>query len=270
MLQGSELALDRAQIERSMNRESAVLAKGRLQGYNFIRLSLKNIRKRKISGIDILEATEFSNAELGGVTDYHLELKGGTIDFRWYPEYGMFLYDMVDTERNREFLATHYEYHFWDIMDEKVEKDVILRLDSIKKELLAKPKPDPKAGPAGFWDEVEENRKKQLAAVRGEVERDPNVPVQEVTEEVANEPDKPGFIPGQEKPKTPYQVNGPEFRKEIGKPGRKRVEISISDRIKFEKQKRERQQRQSAETDTPPAFPGSGATQSAGVGVVQP
>ena len=264
MLQGSELALDRAQIERSTNRKSAILAKGRLKGYNFIRLSLKNIRKRKISGIEILQATEFTNNDLGGVTDYHLELTGGTIDFEWYPELGMYIFDMVDTDRNREFLATHYEYHFWDILDQKVELDVQLRLEFIKKALLAKPKVDPRSGPAGFWEEVRANEAKQLAAVRGETPIDTSVPLQPVSD---NTPDVPGYIEGQEKAKTPFSLKQkePEVAKALldtlpdkRGPGTYKG-IKMADRIKMAKLRREREQQ-------PPV----GENHSVGVGVTQP
>jgi hypothetical protein len=170
MLSGSELALDKAQIERSTNRRAAVIAKGGLMGYKFIRLKLNNIRKRRVSGVDVLRAVEFQNNEMGGIIDYHLELSGGDLDFDYRPEFGMYLCDMLDTDRNRQFLATHFEYKFWDIIEKFIFEDVEARYQKIKEELLNKlpVESDQKTDAQKFWDEVREHEEKMRRMTRGE------------------------------------------------------------------------------------------------------
>jgi len=167
MLSGSEMALDRATIERSRNRESAIKAKAVLQGYKFIRLQLKNIKRRKISGIDAIVATDFSNDAMGGITDYFLEVKGGEINFEFRPELGMYVFDMLDTDRNREFLATHMAGDFWEIQDKRVEADVITRANDIANRLREAPK---STEPSDFWKDVHASEAQALRAARGEVD----------------------------------------------------------------------------------------------------
>lgn len=168
MLTGSELALDRAQIERSMNRETAIMAKATLQGYKFIRLKLKNIRRRKIVGIDAVVAQEYQNEEMGGITDYFLEVKGGEINFQYRPELGMYTFDMLDTERNREFLATHIGGDYWEILDKRVESAVIRRAEMIADRLRGEPQKSDT--PSEFWTEVRASEAQALRAARGEIE----------------------------------------------------------------------------------------------------
>jgi hypothetical protein len=198
MLVGSELALDRAQIERSEDRRSAIYAKGILQGYKFIRLVLKNIRKRKISGIDVLFAIEFTNDKLGGITDYQIELRGGDICFEFQRDVRQYIYDMVDTDRNRDFLATHLDYDFWDITDASVLYDVKARYEKIKAEVL-KPKIAEKSLAEQFWAEAKNAEQQAIRLARGEDEVKTEVQLQPVAE-VANTPNAPGYIP-EEPPK---------------------------------------------------------------------
>jgi hypothetical protein len=167
MLLGSELALDRATIERSRNRESAIMAKAVLQGYKFIRLQLKNIRRRKICGIDAIMATDFTNDAMGGITDHYLEVKGGEINFEFRPELGMYVFDMLDTDRNRQFLATHLAGDYWEILDKRVEADVVVRASEITRRLRETPK---SAEPNDFWKEVHASEAQAIRAARGEVD----------------------------------------------------------------------------------------------------
>jgi hypothetical protein len=179
MLQGSELALDRATIERSVNREMAIMAKASLSGYKFIRLRLKNIRRRKISGIDAITATEFQNDEMGGITDYYIEVRGGEIDFKYRPELGMHVFDMLDTDRNREFLASHYGGDYWEIMDKTVEADVTKRAEAIAARIRNAPVTSD--APKEFWQEVRASEEQALRAARGDVDIPPSpmTPLQE-------------------------------------------------------------------------------------------
>lgn len=205
MLVGSELALDRAQIERSNNRKSAIMAKGSLQGYKFIRLVLKNIRKKRISGVDVLSAQEFTNENLGGVLDYQLELRGGDINFEYRPEFGQFIFDLVDTERNRNFLASHLEYNFWDITDPMVVFDVKNRYEKMKEEIL-KPRPPEKSLAEKFWEEARGAENQYRKIVRGE--ETPEV-VPQLQPVLVNEPGTPGHIPEYNQVKlTPKPLKG--------------------------------------------------------------
>lgn len=168
MLPGSELAFDQATIERSRNRAQAIMAKANLAGYKFIRLRLKNIRRRKIVGIDAIVANDFVNEELGGITDYAIEVKGGEINFEYRPELGMYVFDMLDTDRNREFLASHLAGDFWEIMDRRIESDVTRRAELIAKRIRdGIPISD---APSKFWQEVRASEEQTLRAARGEIE----------------------------------------------------------------------------------------------------
>lgn len=168
MLTGSELAFDQATIERSRNRNQAIMAKANLAGYKFIRLRLKNIRRRKIVGIDAIVATDYINEELGGVTDYALEVKGGEINFEYRPELGMYVFDMLDTDRNREFLASHSAGDFWEILDRRIENDIVRRAEAMVKRIRdGVPVSD---APTKFWQEVRASEEQTLRAARGDIE----------------------------------------------------------------------------------------------------
>lgn len=184
MLTGSELALDRAQIDRAMTRESAIMAKASLAGYSFIRLRLKNIKRKKIVGVEAIIATDFTNADMGGITDYYIEVKGGEIDFRFRPELGMYVFDLLDTELNRNFLASHYGGDYWEIMDRKVESDIAFRAEKIAAE-MRKGK-TPTDAPKKFWKEVRASEAQAIRAARGEMDTTDSGP-----ESQEPEPEKP-------------------------------------------------------------------------------
>lgn len=262
MLVGSELALDRAQIERTNNRKTAIQAKGSLQGYKFIRLVLKNIRKRKICGIDVLHALEFSNDKLGGVTDYQLELRGGDIDFEYRPEFGQYIYDMVDTERNRNFLASHLEYDFWDVQDPVVQYDVKNRYEKMKAEILA-PKPPEKTLAEKFWDEARAEEQKALRVIRGE-EKVEVVPQMQPVASVANTPEAPGYIPKPPKAKAPPKMIIP---KRGWIPGRKRGPMSDEH---FDKYKETRIKTLALKAERDAEAPIMDPESMMGVGVIKP
>lgn len=169
MISGSEMALDRAQIERSQNREHAIMAKASIMGYKFIRLQLKNIRKRRIVGVDCIAASAFVNEEMGGITDYNIEVKGGEINFQFRPDFAAYLFDILDTDRNRQFLASHYEFNYWQILDNHVDFDIKARFQKIKEDLIKKPEPL-KAGSKEFWDEVHKAEEHSRLLARGEIE----------------------------------------------------------------------------------------------------
>lgn len=199
MLTGSELALDRSTIERSRNRETQILAKAGLQGYKFIRLRLKNIRRKTIVGVDVIGAEEFSNEQMGGITDYQLDVRGGEIKFEFRPELGMFVFDLLDTERNREFLASHYAGDFWEITDSKVNADIIKRAELLVGR-LRDGKPRLEAGPNQFWKEAKEAEERQIRAARGEI----HVPAATVARE---NPDNPAQVVVEEyKPPDPIKT----------------------------------------------------------------
>jgi hypothetical protein len=134
-------------------------------------LSLKNIRRRKICGIDAVVATDFVNEAMGGITDYYLEVKGGEINFEYRPELGMYVFDMLDTDRNREFLATHLAGDFWEILDKRVETDVIHRAELIAARLREAPQKSD--APNQFWKEVHASEEQARRAARGEIDIPP-------------------------------------------------------------------------------------------------
>lgn len=186
MLTGSELALDRATIERSRNRDMAILAKAGLQGYKFIRLRLKNIRRKKIVGVDVIDGQDYINERMGGITDYQIVVRGGEIDFKYRPELGMYVFDLLDTERNREFLASHFAGDFWEIMDPKANGDIARRAEMLANR-LRDGKPRIESGPNQFWKEAKEAEERQIRAARGEIQ----TPVAVVTKENPDNPEHP-------------------------------------------------------------------------------
>lgn len=202
MLTGSELALDRATIDRSRNRDMAILAKAGLQGYKFIRLRLKNIRRRVIVGVDAIDAQEFANENMGGITDYKLEVRGGEIKFEYRPELGMYVFDLLDTERNREFLASHYAGDFWEIQDSKVNADVAKRAEVIANRLRDH-RPHADGGQQEFWKEAKEAEERQIRAARGEIV----IPKAVVPRENPDDPSQP--ILEEYKPPEPVKQAAP-------------------------------------------------------------
>jgi hypothetical protein len=106
--------------------------------YKFIALTLNDIRRRNISGVEIIFSTPFTNEQKGGVTDFHHEVRGGAIRFEFNEAMGVWRYDMLDSEHNRQFLASMYDRNFWDIEDEEIKKDIAKRAAEITASIIGK------------------------------------------------------------------------------------------------------------------------------------
>lgn len=106
--------------------------------FKFIPLTLNDIRRRNISGVEIVHSTPFVNEAKGNVTEYHHEVRGGAIQFEYKEELGVWRYKLLDTEYNRQFLASMWDRKFWDIEDEAVRKDVERRAAEITASIIRK------------------------------------------------------------------------------------------------------------------------------------
>lgn len=140
MLRDSGMALDAAQIERARSRNQIIISKAEDMGYKFIRLRAIDQRlvTNTITGADMVRGIPFVNEKMGNMTDYYIEQTGGEIKFELDTSTGTYVCFILDTEKNRQFLATHKEHNFWRIMDEMVEADVEERYNKIKDSFIRK------------------------------------------------------------------------------------------------------------------------------------
>lgn len=120
MEQMPSLPVSQAEAIRENARKSAIFT----GGHKFIWLSLLNQRRSRITGIEYVHATPYIDERGGGMTRFYLEVRGGTMDFQYDPNTGIFRYAMLDSEHNRKFLASHYHHEFWKIEDEKIDAEI--------------------------------------------------------------------------------------------------------------------------------------------------
>ena len=104
--------------------------------FKFISLVLNDIRRRNISGAEVVQSTAFRNEAMGGVQDYVHEVVGGAIKFEFNEAMGVWRYDMLDSNHNRQFLASMWDRNFWDIEDEEIRKDIERRAREITKSMI--------------------------------------------------------------------------------------------------------------------------------------
>jgi hypothetical protein len=126
---------------REMNRMRAITRNNK-----FITLILKDERKRNaIFGIEVINATPFINDQKGGVQDFIIEIKGGSLEFVWDMGEGEFIAKMLDSKHNRAFLASHYygrtekdgtHFPYWEIKDSDVDAEIREMADSIKATMI--------------------------------------------------------------------------------------------------------------------------------------
>jgi hypothetical protein len=131
------LPVSQAEAAREQQRRSAIFS----GGHRFIWLSLNNIRRRTICGIEIINPMPYVDELAGNVTKYHLEVKGGETDFQFDSSRGVFRYAMLDSEHNRKFLASHYHLNFWAIEDDGVRSDIAARSKLIEEEIKGRNRP---------------------------------------------------------------------------------------------------------------------------------
>lgn len=136
---GTELPMSKEQAVREGQRNRAMYN----SGYKFISLVLNDIRRRIISGVEVLNAQQYVNEQRGGIVDYHYEVMGGAIKFVNNEMRGCFTFDLLDTEHNRQFLASMWDRDFWVIEDENVKKDIEDRAKKITESLITKKQEEP-------------------------------------------------------------------------------------------------------------------------------
>jgi hypothetical protein len=106
--------------------------------YKFISLILNDIRRRNISGIEVVHSTPYINEQMGGVQDFFHEVRGGSIKFEFNESMGCWRYDMLDSDHNRKFLASMWDRNFWEIEDADVKKDIEKRAKAITESMIVK------------------------------------------------------------------------------------------------------------------------------------
>lgn len=99
-----------AQKEREVARRAAI----RRSGHNFITLKLNDTRKRRIAGVEIINA--HAAEDENGAPIFRTEVVGGELVFTPDPEYGMdMICHMLDSPHNRDFLVSHHRMGWWEI-----------------------------------------------------------------------------------------------------------------------------------------------------------
>lgn len=111
-------AMQQEQIQEA-NRKMAM----RSGGHKFIRLILTQNRFTNISGVEIVNAISYFDEDMG-VEKYSLQVTTGELQFELDRGKNVFLYDMLDSEHNRNFLVSHYHSGLWDIEDEKIDSEI--------------------------------------------------------------------------------------------------------------------------------------------------
>jgi hypothetical protein len=125
-------------VTPTMTMDEVARAQARVQaaresGHKFIPLDLVDLSKNRVGGCEFLNVEPYTDVTPhGNVTRYNFHVMGGEARFEYSPIHGMYRYEMLDTEHNRKFLASHYSENPWKILDKEVEKDVIARAKRIK------------------------------------------------------------------------------------------------------------------------------------------
>lgn len=96
----------------------------RREGYKFIELELLKSHMRRIQGIEVVNVIQSEDVDNPGKPRYDFNLGGGRLDFVMDANRGGLFDDIVDTPKNRKFLARHIDMKIWHIVDDKVRKEV--------------------------------------------------------------------------------------------------------------------------------------------------
>lgn len=160
-----------AQKERDIARRAAI----RRSGHNFITLKLNDTRKRRIAGVEIINA--HAGEDENGAPIFKTEVVGGELVFEPDPEYGMdMICHMLDSQHNRDFLVSHHAMGWWEIecrnsRDEAIALEIERKAKSMKSDIVI---PEQEAIQSFTADQIrakKEELRAQLAALE-EQEKD--------------------------------------------------------------------------------------------------
>lgn len=102
-------------------RRSAILRSGK---YKFIELMLLKSTRSRIQGIDVVRPIESEDIDNPGIPQYEFREGGGRIDFRFNEMKGGKFFEIVDTPKNRNFLASHEGESIWEITDPVIREEI--------------------------------------------------------------------------------------------------------------------------------------------------
>lgn len=127
--------------------------------YTFIELMLLKGTRKRIHGIDVVRPIQSENIDNPGVPDYEFRDGGGRIDFVFDEMKGGNFYELVDTPRNRRFLASHEGEGIWEITDHGIRAEIKKMAEEVTKEVVSK------NGQYGYIDKPEEPEKNETASI---------------------------------------------------------------------------------------------------------
>lgn len=114
---GATMQVTEEDVLREQAREAAKYS-GK---YTFIELVLVDRKKKRIGGVDVINPIPY--VDDNGDQDFKFEQVGGDVVFKRGPDM-LYRERVLDTERNRNFLASHFPYDWWKITDQAVEADI--------------------------------------------------------------------------------------------------------------------------------------------------
>lgn len=178
-----------AQKERDIARRAAIRRSGR----NFITLKLLDTRKRRIAGVEIVNAVP--GEDENGAPVFLTTVIGGELIFEPDPEYGMdMICHMLDSEHNRDFLVSHHAMKWWEIeikndMDRAVAMEIERRAKSLKSDIRLPKELEVQSFTADQIRARKEELKAQLAALEDqEKDLEPvEIDMDNVAEEIGTE-----------------------------------------------------------------------------------
>lgn len=130
-----QLPMSQSEQARDYARKMAVYS----GDYKFIHLKLLNHRYPRVIGIDYVNVTDYIDEGEGNLLKFHLEIKSGAMMFEFNPARSGYCYDMVDTEHNRRFLASHFHLGFWLIEDAAIREEIEKMSVAIAEEIIRHP-----------------------------------------------------------------------------------------------------------------------------------
>lgn len=110
--------------------------------YKFIELMLLKGTRSRIQGIDTVRVIEGEDINNPGVPKYEFIESGGRIDFRFDEMKGGKFFDLIDTPRNRKFLASHVGEDIWEITDPVIREEINKMATDVSGEVFYKKKPN--------------------------------------------------------------------------------------------------------------------------------
>ena len=97
--------------------------------YSFIKLRLVNLRHSKMKAIQAI-SPEYGIGDMGLLV---VTLKESSGDLRFEPDETRteMVANVFDCEKNRNFLASHTAYNFWEIVDDKIREEIQVIADDM-------------------------------------------------------------------------------------------------------------------------------------------